>query len=81
MSEFSPPGYCPNCGDFVPLGTSSCDACGSCPQTGWNEDSAYDDLDLPDAECEKPSQGPRIALRALGAFLLLAVLVYVYVFR
>ncbi len=65
----------------MPLGASSCDTCGSCPQTGWNEESAYDALDLPGGESDEPSRGSGIGARTLGALVLLAVLVYVYIFR
>lgn len=53
MSEaFVPPGDCPVCGEFVPRGAKVCRECGSCPKTGWSEDSAYDHLDLPEEAFE-----------------------------
>lgn len=80
--SFEPPGYCPNCGEYVEKGSVSCDECGSCPETGWGDDSLYDGLDLPVEESESGS-GPRDnrALSAAVSLALLALLVYVFVFR
>ena len=50
MSKFVPPGDCPVCGHPVPAGAVSCRECGACPNTGWNEDTRYDGLDLPEVE-------------------------------
>lgn len=46
MEKFVPPGDCPVCGEHVEEGSASCQNCGSCPQSGWSEDAAYDGLDL-----------------------------------
>lgn len=78
--SFQPPGYCPNCGEYVDKGAVACDSCGSCSETGWNEDSLYDGLELPEEE----SLGPRRENRVLGTIVtlgLLALLVYVFVLR
>lgn len=48
---------CPNCGEQVPGGALSCPACGSDEETGWSEDAAYDDLDLPVPYDEEESAG------------------------
>ncbi len=48
MEKFVPPGDCPVCGEYVEEGSTACKSCGSCPQSGWSEDTAYDGLDLPD---------------------------------
>jgi hypothetical protein len=56
MARFKPPGDCPVCGEFVPARALACRGCGSCERTGWNEDAAYDGLDLPDEAFE---DGPR----------------------
>jgi hypothetical protein len=42
------PAICPNCGAAVPPGAAACPQCGSDEQTGWSEDSRYDEADLPD---------------------------------
>lgn len=41
---------CPNCGAEVPLKALACSECGSDKNTGWSEDTMYDDLDLPEHE-------------------------------
>ena len=80
--SFKPPGYCPNCGEWVEAGATSCKACGSCPETGWNEDSVYDGLDLPDWEEEASSpKGGHKLQNALVTVVLVAALLYVFVFR
>ena len=40
--------FCPNCGAEVPTKARACPACGSCPETGWSDESRADGLDLPD---------------------------------
>ena len=81
--SFRPPGYCPNCGEFVEAGASSCDSCGSCEDTGWSEDSVYDGLDLPSWEEGDGGQakGENRLWSGLVTIALLAALVYVFVFR
>ena len=79
---FQPPGYCPNCGEYVEAGAVACEECGSCAETGWNEEEeVYDGLDLPS---EPENELPRKS-RGLGGALLTAalivLLVYVFVFR
>ena len=79
--SFEPPGYCPNCGDFVAKGETACESCGSCSDTGWSEDSLYDGIDLP-SEADEPVDGPAHTrlLSAVVSLGLLAFLVYVLVF-
>lgn len=43
------------CGEAVPANAASCKSCGSCPESGWSEDAAYDGLDLPDEAFEDES--------------------------
>lgn len=53
---------CPNCGEDVKRGALACRECGSDAQTGWSEDTLYDDLDLPASDEEwvwPPTQPPR----------------------
>lgn len=38
---------CPNCGAELPSRARVCPECGSDERTGWSEDVAYDDLNLP----------------------------------
>ena len=47
MSAFLPPGDCPNCGEFVPVGDRACPHCGADERSGWNEDTYLDGIDLP----------------------------------
>ncbi len=68
MTEhFVPPGDCPICGEFVPRGAKACRECGSCDKTGWNEDAAYDHLDLPDEAHEEESPNRRAPAKILRA--------------
>jgi len=79
MAEtFEPPGDCPVCGEFVPAGAKSCRECGSCPLTGWSEESGiYDHLDLPDPDEEESSDKARpgpLSQPSLWRWVALAVL-------
>lgn len=38
---------CPVCGEVVRADALACPHCGSDDETGWSDDAAYDDLDLP----------------------------------
>lgn len=38
---------CPVCGEQVRADALACPSCGSDDETGWSDDAAYDDLDLP----------------------------------
>lgn len=38
---------CPVCGEAVSAGALACPGCGSDDETGWSEDAAYDEADLP----------------------------------
>ena len=42
------PEICPNCGADVPRNAKACPGCGSDEQTGWSENAASSNLDLPD---------------------------------
>jgi uncharacterized membrane protein YvbJ len=78
MSIFSPPGDCPNCGEFVPAGASSCKECGSCPDSGWNEDTTYDGLDLPEEASDALVQkNPRKRLILAGLLLVAVIVLFV----
>jgi uncharacterized membrane protein YvbJ len=80
VEKFVPPGDCPVCGEHVEEGSASCHSCGSCPQSGWSEDAAYDGLDLPadsfgeseDAATKDKSTTKRLVL---AAALLIGVIV------
>lgn len=39
---------CPVCGEVVQGEALACPHCGADDETGWNEDAAYDEVDLPD---------------------------------
>ncbi len=45
----SPPDECANCGAAIPRRARACPGCGADERSGWREQSAYDDLDLPDS--------------------------------
>jgi uncharacterized membrane protein YvbJ len=80
VEKFVPPGDCPVCGEHVEEGSASCQSCGSCRQSGWSEDAAYDGLDLPadsfgeseDAATKGKSTTKRLVL---AAALLIGVIV------
>lgn len=44
------PEVCPNCGADVPPNAKACPECGSCEETGWSEEAASGNPDLPDEE-------------------------------
>jgi hypothetical protein len=44
---------CPHCGNTVDIEATVCPECGSDDQTGWSEDTVYDDLFLYDADEDK----------------------------
>jgi len=48
--SFRPPGDCPNCSEEVPARAKSCPHCGATAEAGWNDESGYEGLDLPDDE-------------------------------
>lgn len=84
--SFKPPGYCPNCGDYVEAGAVACETCGSCHDTGWNDENLYDGLDLPEGyDDDAPGQTGADAGsgwgRAALAVGLVAILLWVFVFR
>jgi len=41
---------CPHCGEPLDEGAESCPHCGSDSETGWNPDSEYYSVELPDEE-------------------------------
>ncbi len=75
---------CPNCGTEVPLKALVCPECGSDENTGWSEDTMYDELDLPEVEESKTKTTTSlfqnkyflyiVAILALLAFLWIYVL-------
>lgn len=42
------PEVCPNCGADVPPRAMACPECGADENTGWSEEAAASNLDLPD---------------------------------
>ena len=44
------PEFCPNCGSEVAHNAKSCSECGSCEETGWSQEAATSDLNLPDED-------------------------------
>ena len=80
--SFRPPGHCPNCGEHVESGAVSCPSCGSCDETGWNEESVYDGLDLPGDEIEASRPGGAAnVVKGLAMVVLLALVIYVFIVR
>ena len=76
---------CPNCGEVVPGNAMACPECGADEQTGWSQDTAYDELDLPNAEdmsfdYERPGERGRggpgaVGMIAAGLILLILLLI------
>ena len=65
-------------------GATSCETCGSCPETGWSEESIYDGLDLPGEFGEEtPTESSAASAKrpTVVAVILLLVVLYVFVFR
>ncbi|EDY81674.1 hypothetical protein VDG1235_1292 [Verrucomicrobiia bacterium DG1235] len=80
--SFEPPGECPICGEYVEEGAVACGGCGSCAETGWNEDTLYDGLDLPDGSDRDPRESRESKVwGTVVSLALLGLLVYVFVFR
>lgn len=80
--SFEPPGDCPACGEEVERGAVACPHCGSCADTGWSDETAYDGLDLPSwQEEELPRRKESKVLSGLLTLGLVAALLYVFVFR
>ena len=65
MARFKPPGDCPVCGESVPARALACRGCGSCENTGWNEDADYDGLDLPEEAFEDAPRRPETRRRIM----------------
>ena len=71
---------CPNCGADVPVGSPACPECGSDEETGWSEDTMYDEADLPETgygreENSAPSHERFWKLAAVIVLVLVAILV------
>ena len=63
MPERPGPDECANCGAAIPRGAKACPACGADERTGWREQDACDDLDLPE---EAWTDGDRPPNRAMA---------------
>jgi len=48
---------CPVCGEEVQADALACPGCGADDETGWSEDAAYDDVDLP-TDLDPPRRPP-----------------------
>jgi len=72
---------CPVCGEVVAAKALACPGCGADDETGWSEDAAYDDVDLPEdafGDPAKPTkqQAPAFTYVAVG---LIVVIIVVWV--
>jgi predicted nucleic acid-binding Zn ribbon protein len=60
MSRRSAPPTCAICGADIPPRSRACPECGADERTGWDEQSIYDGLDLPeDADGDTPPPSSR----------------------
>ena len=67
---------CPNCGETVPTHAQACPSCGSDDQTGWSDDTMYDNLGLPDeAFGEEPARPTRSGTAWFGSIAVILVIV------
>ena len=69
---------CPVCGEQVRDDALACPGCGSDDETGWSEDAAYDEVDLPDeafGEAARPTrqQSPMFTYAVLGLVVVILV--------
>ena len=48
MAKGKTPPECANCGAEIPPNARACPQCGADERTGWDEQSVYDGMELPD---------------------------------
>ncbi len=74
---------CPNCGDEVPVEKPACPHCGSDAETGWNEDTMYDNVGLPEEEIYPTDGKPGKSTFVLKiiAWIILGVFLYIFAIR
>ena len=82
-----PPTECPNCGADVPRKAKACPACGSCDDTGWGEEAAYesthheeDEFDYDDFVAREFGEGGRPRGKKLHLFWLLVAVFLILFF-
>ncbi len=51
--------YCPHCGEEISPDAECCPHCGSDAETGWNPESEYYSVDLPEEEDYTPRNAQR----------------------
>lgn len=70
---------CPVCGEVVPINALACPECGADDETGWSEESAFDDLDLPygdEEQTTKPLKQNSAWFTFVAALLVLMIVVF-----
>ncbi|MGL1904178.1 MAG: zinc-ribbon domain-containing protein [Fibrobacterales bacterium] len=77
---------CPNCGEEVAEGKLACPSCGSDADTGWNDDTLYDNVGLPEEEIypADPSgkkSGEVSPVLKIIAWVVLGLFLYLFVLR
>lgn len=59
MNRRRAPSTCAQCGADIPPKARACPECGADERTGWDEQSVYDGLDLPEEPAHPPGQRAR----------------------
>jgi len=74
---------CPVCGEEVPIKALACPECGADDETGWSEDAAYDEVDLPDSAFdgpERPENGLGLTRSPIYKAVLILMVILILVF-
>ena len=71
---------CPICSGEVKRNAKACPHCGSDSETGWSDETVYDDIGLPDFEdveneFEKPKSSSPIWVQVVGTIIAIGFLV------
>ncbi len=71
---------CPNCGAEVPSKARACPECGSDENTGWSEETMYDDLGLSDDEASDAHLSSSIFQNRYFLYIVVIITLLVFLF-